>query len=93
MGTDWATSQFYAGDITQALALVNMVLAQSPRFQPALFNKGNFLAHQALLAKQDGNASSAATLTAQAKATYQQAVSVDPASDVGKQAAAAAAAL
>ena len=93
VGTDWATSQFYAGDIAQALSIVNMVLAKSPRFQPALFNKGNFLAHQALLATQDGNASNAAALNAQAKAVYQQAVNVDPSSDVGKKAAAAAAAL
>lgn len=93
VGTDWATSQFYAGDIAEALGIVDMVLAQSPRYQPALFNKGNFLAHQALLAKQDGNTSNVAKLNAQAKAAYRQAVSIDPKSDVGKQAAAAAAAL
>jgi hypothetical protein len=93
VGTDWATSVFYSGDIQGALSIVEMVLAKNPTFQPALYNKGNFLAHQAQLAGQAGKSADAKKLNAQAKAAYQQAVAADPKSAVGKQAAAAAAAL
>ena len=93
VGTDWATSVFYSGDIQGALSIVGMVLAKNPAFQPALYNKGLFLAHQAQLADPAGTSADAKKLNAQAKAAYQQAAAVDPKSNVGKQAAAAAAAL
>jgi hypothetical protein len=93
VGTDWATSVFYSGDISSAMSIVEMVLAKNPTFQPALLNKGNFLAHQAQLADPSGKSSAAKKFNAQAKAVYQQAASVDPTSKWGKQAAAAAAAL
>jgi hypothetical protein len=93
LGTDWATSLFYAGDITAAVKQVDMVLAKNPDFQPALYNKGNFLEHAARLAEDGGKTSDAATLKAQAKAAYEKAAAVDPTSAIGKQAAAAAKAL
>lgn len=93
VGTDWATSVFYSGDIQSALSIVEMVLAKNPSFQPALFNKGNFLFHQAQQADPTGKSAESKKLNAQAKAVYQQAAAVDPKSDIGKQAAAAAAAL
>jgi hypothetical protein len=93
VGTDWATSVFYSGDIQGALAIVEMVLAEDPTFQPALYNKGDFLANQAQLADQSGMSADASKLNAEAKAAYQQAAAADPASSLGKQAAAAAAAL
>jgi hypothetical protein len=93
LGTDWATSVFYSGDIPGALSIVEMVLAKNPKFQPGLYNKGNFLAHQAQLADQSGKSADAKRYNAQAKTAYQQAAAVNPKSDVGKQAAAAAAAL
>ena len=93
VGTDWATSVFYSGDISGAMSIVEMVLAKNPTFQPALLNKGNFLAHQSQLADQAGKTADAAKFKTQAKAAYQQATSVDPTSKWGKQAASAAAAL
>jgi hypothetical protein len=93
VGTDWATSVFYSGDISGAMSIVEMVLAKNPTFQPALLNKGNFLAHQSQLAEQAGKTADAAKFKTQAKAAYQQATSVDPTSKWGKQAASAAAAL
>jgi hypothetical protein len=93
VGTDWATSVFYSGDAQSALSIVEMVLAKNPSFQPALFNKGNFLFHQAQQADPTGKSAAAQKLNAQAKAVYLQAAAVDPKSDIGKQAAAAAAAL
>jgi hypothetical protein len=93
VGTDWATSVFYSGDIAGAMSIVEMVLAKNPSFQPALYNKGNFLAHQAQLAKESGKSADVTKFNAQAKAVYLKAAAVDPKSTIGKQAAAAAAAL
>jgi len=90
LGTDWASSLFYSGDISAALEQVDVVLAKNPGFQPALYNKGNFLQHAARLAEDAGDSSAVATLKAQAKAAYKKAVAVDPTSTVGKQAAQAA---
>lgn len=93
VGTDWATSLFYAGNIDAALQTVDMVLAQSPDFQPAHFNKANFLAHKARLAREAGQTQQAEDLFAEAKAEYQRAAAIDPSSELGKQAAAEAAKL
>ena len=93
VGTDWATSVFYSGDIQGALSIVEMVLVKNPSFQPALFNKGNFLFHQAQQIDPTGKSAESKKLNAQAKAIYLRAAAVDPKSDLGKQAAAAAAAL
>jgi tetratricopeptide (TPR) repeat protein len=93
VGTDWATSQFYAGDVARALGTIQMVLATNPDYQPALYNKGNFLAHAALLATESGQTAAAAALKERAKAAYEQAAKVDPSSDLGKRAARAAAQL
>ena len=86
VGTDYATSLFYSGNIERAIAQVNAVIAKFPDFQSAYFNKGNYLAHQGRIAEQNGDSEAAAAATAGAKAAYAKAVSIDPQSDVGKAA-------
>ena len=46
VGTDYATSLFYSGRIDAALTQVEKVLAKSPGFQTAWFNKGNYLSRR-----------------------------------------------
>ena len=90
LGTDLATAFFYSGDLAEALARIDAVLAEHPRFQAALFNKGNFLQHAARMATQAGEGEEAAGLRVQARAAYEEAAAVDPDSEMGKRAAAAA---
>jgi hypothetical protein len=90
VGTDWSISLFYSGDVNGALKQVNTVLADNPRFQPGLFNKGIFLSHMSRLTQ---NKAQAQKYTDQARATLVAAVAVDPTSAVGKQADAALKAL
>ena len=86
VGTDFATSLFYAGEIDAAIAQVDKVLAQSPQFQTAWFNKGNYLAEKARQAEQADNAKAAKTAYADARKAYQKAVDLDPSSASGQQA-------
>jgi tetratricopeptide (TPR) repeat protein len=86
VGTDYATSLFYAGDTEGAIKQVNKVLAKDPTFQNALYNRGNFLAMQGRVAEQNGQKAKADKLYAQAKASYQAAIKVDPTSDSGQAA-------
>ena len=86
VGTDYATSLFYGGQIDQALKQVDLVIAKFPDFQSAYFNKGNYLAHKGRIAEQDGDTKAADAATAAAKAAYTKAVSIDPSSDTGKAA-------
>jgi hypothetical protein len=86
VGTDFATSLFYSGKIAAALAQVDKVLAQSPEFQTAWFNKGNYLAEQASQADKAGNAKAAKTAYAGARVAYRKAISLDPTSSSGQQA-------
>ena len=55
MGTDYATSLFYSGEIDRRLKQVDVVIAKFPDFQSAYFNKGNYLAHKGRIAEQDGD--------------------------------------
>lgn len=93
VGTDYATSLFYSGNLEGAVKQVDKVLAKDPTFQNALYNRGNFLAMQARVAKQNGQKAKADTLFAEAKASYQAAVKADPTSQSGQAAAQALKAL
>jgi hypothetical protein len=86
VGTDWAIALFYSGDVDGAVKQVNVVLADDPRFQPGLFNKGIFLSHVSRMTEDKAQAQK---YTDQARAALTEAAAVDPASEVGKQAAAA----
>lgn len=86
VGTDWAVSLFYGGDINGAIKRVNAVVAADPHFQPGLYNKGLFLAHFSRFSK---NQAQAQKYIDQARTALAAAVAVDPSSDVGKQAVAA----
>jgi tetratricopeptide (TPR) repeat protein len=86
MGTDYATALFYSGDIEGAIKQIDKVLAKSPDFQKALFNRGNFLSMQARVADQNGEKDKADKLFAEAKASYEAAVKVDPSSATAQSA-------
>jgi hypothetical protein len=86
VGTDYATSLFYAGRIDAALEQVDEVLAQSPEFQTAWFNKGNYLAERARQAEEAGDKKAADKDYAAARVAYQKAVDLDPASSSGQSA-------
>ena len=85
VGTDFATSLFYAGDLQGAIGMVDEVLKLEPTgsvLQKALLNKGNFLAMAGRAAMQAGQTAKGRKLLAQAKASYQASIKVDPTSDV-----------
>jgi len=86
VGTDLATSLFYSGDIDAALKQVGLVIKKFPDFQAAYFNLGNYLAHKARIAEQEGDKKTAQTDNEAAAKAYTKAVSIDPASDIGEQA-------
>jgi hypothetical protein len=75
VGTDYATSLFYSGDIDAAIRQVDAVIAANSDFPTAWLNKGYFLVHQAKLTEQAG-AGSGADLYAQARAALTKAVSL-----------------
>ncbi len=93
VGTDWATSLFYSGDFDGAVAQVEVVLEANPDFQPAWFNLGNYLQHQARMAESSGDAAEAERLYEATREAYEKAAEIDPASDTGVEAAARAAEL
>jgi len=86
VGTDWAISLFYSGDVDGAVKQVSAVLAADPRFQPGLYNKGIFLSHMSRLTQDEAQTQK---YIDQARAAMAAAVAADPSSDVGKQADAA----
>lgn len=86
VGTDYATSLFYAGDIAAALRQVDQVLAQSPQFQTAWLNKGIYLAEKGRQADENGNSKAAKAAYSGARAAFQKAIGLDPASSPGQQA-------
>jgi hypothetical protein len=88
VGTDYATSLFYSDDTDGALRQVNAVLAKSPDFQTAHLNKGVYLQTASRTAQDSGQKARADSLLAQAKAEFEKAVSIDPASSAGAKAAA-----
>ena len=86
VGTDFATSLFYSGQIEPALSQVERVLAQSPEFQTAWFNKGNYLAEKARQAEEDGDAKVAKAAYADARVAYEKAVALGADTASGQQA-------
>ena len=86
VGTDYATSLFYSGNIDAALSQIQDVLKKFPKYQAAYYNLGNYLSHQARIAEQDGDKKTAEEATVAAKEAYTKAVAIDPESEVGKQA-------
>jgi hypothetical protein len=86
VGTDYATSLFYSGQIDPAIEQVEQVLAKTPTFQTGWFNKGDYLAEKARLAEQDGSAKVAKAAYADARAAYEKAVSLGAESASGQQA-------
>ena len=86
VGTDFATSLFYSGNIEAAIKQIDAVIKAFPDYQAAYFNLGNYLAHEARIAQQAGDAKTAKAKTAAANAAYTKAVALDPSSAVGKQA-------
>jgi hypothetical protein len=87
VGTDFATSLFYAGDTAGAMKQIDAVLAKSPNFQNGRLNKGIFLQTASQTAQQSGQSASAKSLLAQAKAEFQKTVAIDPTSAAGQKAA------
>jgi len=87
VGTDYATSLFYSGDTALALKQVDIVLAKSPDYQSAHLNKGIYLQSASQTAQQNGQQAKVASLLARAKAEFQKAVDIDPASAAGQKAA------
>jgi hypothetical protein len=87
VGTDWATSLFYAGDIGAAIERVDKVLAENPTFQPGLYNRGNYLVHSARVLEAEGDTAGAAKARKEAAAAFRAAIDIDAESDVGKAAA------
>jgi hypothetical protein len=86
VGTDFATSLFYSGQIESAIRQVELVLAKSPTFQTAWFNKGNYLSEKARQAEEDGDAKTAKAAYADARVAYEKAVALGADSASGQQA-------
>ena len=87
VGTDYATSLFYSGDVAKAIKQVSKVLAKDPTYQNALYNKGIYVATQARTDKQSGETAQATRLFAEAKRLFDAAVKIDPSSPSGQDAA------
>jgi hypothetical protein len=86
VGTDFATSLFYSGNIDAALSQIQAVIKAFPDYQAAYYNLGNYLAHKSRIADQQGDKKTAKADNAGAKAAYTKAVALDPKSAIGKQA-------
>ena len=86
VGTDYATSLFYSGQIDPAIAQIDRVLAKSPTFQTAWFNKGNYLSEKARQAGEAGSAKDAKATYAEARAAYEKAIALGATTATGAQA-------
>ncbi len=86
VGTDYAVTLFYSGDIETALKQIEAVIKVDPEFQKAWLNKGIFLSHEARIAEQSGDKKAVKDLTGEAKAAFTEAVAIDPKSEAGQQA-------
>jgi len=84
VGTDYAVALFYQRHHDEGIKQINVVLKQNPDFQAAHLNKGIFLKTEASEAKDEAKA---ADFLADAKLAFQKAVSIDPDSEAGKNAA------
>lgn len=88
VGTDWSTALFYSGDIEAALTRVDSVIDSHPGFQPAWFNKANYLMQSAQVIADGGNAAVAAKARKQAIAAFRRTIQLDRTSQLAKIAAA-----
>jgi tetratricopeptide (TPR) repeat protein len=86
VGTDYATSLFYSGDVEAAVSQVEGVLAGSPEFQTAWFNKGNYLVERARHAEREGDTKAATAAYRDARGAFAKAVSLGPGTASGQQA-------
>ena len=86
VGTDFAVSLFYSGDIDAALKQIEAVLQENSDFQKGWLNKGIFLSHEGRIVEQGGDTEQAEKMYRQAKTALTKAVAIDPKSDAGKQA-------
>jgi hypothetical protein len=86
VGTDFATSLFYSGEVEAAVTQVEEVLAASPGFQTGWFNKGNYLTERARHAEQDGDTKAAAAAYDDARAAFEKAVALGEGTASGQQA-------
>lgn len=86
VGTDFATSLFYSGNIEAALKQIDAVVKKFPEYQAAFYNLGNYLAHKARIAEQEGDKQTAKDDMEAAKKAYTKAVALDPESEIGKAA-------
>jgi hypothetical protein len=87
VGTDFATALFYSGQTDEAIAQVDKVLEADPEFQTAHLNRGIFLKTAAQDATDAGDSAQAEKLLADAKASFEKAVSIDAGTDPGQRAA------
>jgi hypothetical protein len=86
VGTDYAVTLFYSGNIAGALKQIDAVLKADPDWQKGWLNRGFFLSHEARIAQQQGDTKTATKYETQAKQALTKAVAIDPKSDAGKQA-------
>jgi hypothetical protein len=84
VGTDFATSLFYSGNIDSALEQIEEVVKKFPDYQAAYYNLGNYLAHEARIAESEGDKEKAKADMAAAKEAYTKAIAIDPDSEIGK---------
>ena len=86
VGTDYAVTLFYSGDIPAALKQIDTVLEANPDFQKGWLNKGIFVSHEGQLAKQDGDTKQATKYFDEARRALTKAVALDAKSEAGQQA-------
>lgn len=86
VGTDYAVTLFYSGDIPAALKQIDTVLKANPDFQKGWLNKGIFVSHEGQMAKKAGKSKEASGYFDEARTALARAVALDPKSDAGKQA-------
>ena len=84
VGTDFAVALFYMKHHDEGIKQIEAVLKQNPDFQAAHLNKGIFLQTEAGEAEDKAKS---ADFLAQAKRAFRKAVSIDPGSEAGKNAA------
>jgi tetratricopeptide (TPR) repeat protein len=84
VGTDFAVALFYMRHHDEGIKQIDVVIKKNPDFQAAHLNKGIFLKTEASEAKDKAKS---ADYLAQAKLAFQKAVSIDPSSEAGKNAA------
>ena len=88
VGTDYATSLFYAGHTDAAIQQARAVIKKSPNFQAVYLNLGIYLASKASDAQQSGGSSASVKSTySEARQAFTKAVSLNPGSTEGTQAA------